>query len=410
MNISYVPLKRLVDPSRAITYGIVQAGPDTPDGVPYIRPVDMTVGSGVEDPEKLQRTTREIAAAYRRSTVRAGDIVVSIGPSFGKIMVVPEDLAGANLTQGTARVAPAPGVNGRYLYWALQSSMARQYWESSVGGATFRALNLEPLSRTPIPEPPLEEQRRIADFLDAETARIDNLNALRSRQLSLLVERRGSILEKFLPGAGATGGTRFGTLFIETDVRVGSAQDRPLLSVSIHSGVRRFSDLNDRPPRADSFANYKSCEKGDIVLNRMRAFQGAVGVSGESGMVSPDYAVLRPLPGVLPRYLHYLFRSPYIVSEMTTLLRGIGSDSLGNVRTPRVNVGDLKNVKVPARDNEEQARIVSELDSAEEQLGSLHSTVQCQLDLLAERRQALITAAVTGEFDVSAASGRGIEE
>ena len=60
-------LKRIVDPTRPVTYGIVQCGPDYPEGVPYIRPVDMGDEGGVRV-EVLQRTAPEIAAAYARST------------------------------------------------------------------------------------------------------------------------------------------------------------------------------------------------------------------------------------------------------------------------------------------------------------------------------------------------------
>lgn len=118
---TWVPLKRLVDASRPITYGIVQAGADVYGGVPYIRPVDMSEHGGVVDPSELRTTSHEIAAQYRRSSVRCGDIVVSIGPSYGKTMVVPAELDGANLTQGTARVAPARDVDARYLRWSLRS-------------------------------------------------------------------------------------------------------------------------------------------------------------------------------------------------------------------------------------------------------------------------------------------------
>lgn len=161
-----VQLKRLVDPMRPITYGIVQAGENVPDGVPYIRPVDMVAWARDLDPNALQRTSIEIASQYQRSTVRGGDLVVSIGPSFGKLLLVPDYLTGANLTQGTARVAPAAGVDPRYLQWALRTSAVRDYWAREAGGATFRALNLGPLTRTPVVMHDHDEQRRIAGRLD----------------------------------------------------------------------------------------------------------------------------------------------------------------------------------------------------------------------------------------------------
>ena len=62
------------------------------------------------------------------------------------------------------------------------------------------------------------------------------------------------------------------------------------------------------------------------------------------GLVSPDYAVLRPSSRGFAGYLHHLLRSPWFVGQMERLLRGIGSAEQGNVRTPRVNWDDLRTV------------------------------------------------------------------
>lgn len=192
-------LKRFVEPNRPITYGIVQCGEDVPNGVPYIRPVDMTDEGGT-DLDGLRRTASEIAAAYLRSTIRPGDIVVSIGPSFGKVMIVPEALDGANLTQGTARVAPSTDVLTRFLFWCLRSGAVHQAWEALVTGATFRALNLEPLSRTIVAVPPLPEQRTIAAFLDRETERIDVAVSKVEQSVAMLREYRTALISAAVTG------------------------------------------------------------------------------------------------------------------------------------------------------------------------------------------------------------------
>jgi type I restriction enzyme, S subunit len=204
-----VPLKRLVDPLRPITYGIVQAGPHQPEGVPYIRPVDMHAHSGIPDPALLQRTTPEIAASYSRSTVRTGDVIVTIGPSYGKTMIVPRELDGANLTQGTARVAPRRGVKAKYVVWALRHSQATTFWDSAVGGATFHALNLEPLSRTPVLEVPESAQLRLIAELEHDVERHEHLARAIGRQVRSLAERRQALItaavtgELVVPGVAA---------------------------------------------------------------------------------------------------------------------------------------------------------------------------------------------------------------
>lgn len=146
------------------------------------------------------------------------------------------------------------------------------------------------------------------------------------------------------------------------DRRAGGDQP-PLLAVSIHHGVVRRDTLTEDLPRAEDLSNYKLCERGDIVLNRMRAFQGAIGISPQRGLVSPDYAVLRPEPNVDARYLHHLFRSSWFVGEMVSRLRGIGSTESGAVRTPRINPEDLGEIPVDFPSLHEQRRIADFLDA-----------------------------------------------
>ncbi|MFF1679789.1 restriction endonuclease subunit S [Streptomyces sp. NPDC058256] len=160
----------------------------------------------------------------------------------------------------------------------------------------------------------------------------------------------------------------------------------PLLAVSIHHGVVPRSTLTDDLPRAEDLSNYKLCEAGDLVLNRMRAFQGAIGISPVRGIVSPDYLVLRPAPTVEPRYLHHLFRSAWFVAEMSSRLRGIGGTENGAVRTPRINADDLGDIRVALPSFEEQRRIADFLDAETSTLNLLIEKREAQLDLLRRKR------------------------
>ena len=188
-------LRYVVEPRRAITYGIVQAGPKLDDGVPYIRPADMR-SSGRVSVVDLPKTSPEIAAKYTRSAVSPGDLIVSIGPSFGKVMVVPPELDGANLTQGTARVAVDSTDSNRFIYWVLHAPFVNDFWDSNCSGATFRALTLETLAQTPIPLPPLDEQRQLADYLDRKTGEIDALIQKKRALIDLLREQRSALVHR----------------------------------------------------------------------------------------------------------------------------------------------------------------------------------------------------------------------
>jgi type I restriction enzyme, S subunit len=173
------------------------------------------------------------------------------------------------------------------------------------------------------------------------------------------------------------------------DKRAGSDQP-PLMAVSIYHGVVPRDSLTDDLPRAEDLSNYKTCERGDIVLNRMRAFQGAVGISPQRGTVSPDYLVLRPQPDSDARYLHHLFRSTWFVGEMVSRLRGIGNTENGAVRTPRINPEDFGEIWVDIPPLGDQRRIADFLDAETARIDALIGKRNSQVSALEELELARI--------------------
>jgi type I restriction enzyme, S subunit len=191
-------LRRLTRRGTTITYGIVQAGPDIEDGVPYIRASDM---AGESLPKTgYQKTSPQIDAAYRRSKVSAGDLVIAIRATVGKALLVPDYLDGANLTQGTAKVSPGEGLLTRYLLAALQSLSVQQRFEALSKGATFREITLHMLRRVAIPVPPLVEQEEIVHLLDTNVARMDALVAKVREAIERLKELRTALISAAVTG------------------------------------------------------------------------------------------------------------------------------------------------------------------------------------------------------------------
>jgi hypothetical protein len=80
--------------------GLLKPGPNIEGGIPYVRVLDIKQ-SRLPAQQSL-RTSNEIAEQYRRSTLRSGDILVTIRGTVGRTCVVPDELAGANITQDTA--------------------------------------------------------------------------------------------------------------------------------------------------------------------------------------------------------------------------------------------------------------------------------------------------------------------
>ncbi|MDO9021671.1 MAG: restriction endonuclease subunit S [Deltaproteobacteria bacterium] len=138
-----VDLRRLVDPSRPITYGIVLPGENVADGVPIVKSGDCTPERLT--PERLHRTTRAIEAGYGRSRLRGGDLVISIRGTVGLVALVPPSLEGANLTQDAARIAPTAGTDTGWLQHVLRSTPIQIEIAHRTVGATVRGLNLREL-------------------------------------------------------------------------------------------------------------------------------------------------------------------------------------------------------------------------------------------------------------------------
>ncbi|MBW4708119.1 restriction endonuclease subunit S [Roseobacter sp. YSTF-M11] len=189
-------LKHVVRPGTVITYGIVQAGPEYEGGIPYIRTGDM---KGEALPlSDYPHTSPEIAKSYSRSALERGDLVMAIRATVGKCLRVPDELVGANLTQGTAKISPGPRVRRDYLYFALKSKPSLSFFDESAKGATFKEITLDRLRRLVIPMPPLDEQdqivrrllhleRRHSRVTEAITASIDRLREYRSALITAAV-------------------------------------------------------------------------------------------------------------------------------------------------------------------------------------------------------------------------------
>jgi type I restriction enzyme S subunit len=178
-----------------ITYGIVQAGPHISGGVPYIRTGDMGGDELVR--ETLLCTSAEIASHFRRSEVRAGEIVCAIRATIGKVLPVPENLDGANLTQGTARIAPNPDTNGRFLLWSLRNYRTQQEISLQSKGTTFAEITLTDLRKTPVVMPKeFDEQVQIAQVIDES-----DLALARTRtQLEKLKRTKAGLMHDLLSG------------------------------------------------------------------------------------------------------------------------------------------------------------------------------------------------------------------
>jgi type I restriction enzyme S subunit len=185
---SWSTVDEIIHADAPVVYGILQPGPDTPNGVPYVRPTEI-----VEDQiqtNKLRRTTPSIAAEYTRSQLRPGDVLISIVGTIGKIAIVPAELDGANITQSSARIRPDSRILAPdFLASLLRAPILRQQYEKLMLGTGVPRLNIAHVRALALPIPPLNEQHRI-------TAKLESLLA-RSRRAKEALDAIPALLERF---------------------------------------------------------------------------------------------------------------------------------------------------------------------------------------------------------------------
>lgn len=347
------------------------------------------------------------SGTHNQRNFGAPGIVIGRKGSYGSIHWVPS--GGFAIDTAYYIDNSSTSADLRWLYYALKAVDIKGA-SQDVG---VPGLSREAAYAVSIPTPPpLEEQRRIADFLDAETARIDKLVSLRKRQMVLIDEHYESALEREFNADDSFRETRLKYLL----------SMRPRYGVLVPSFVDegipfiRVNDLLDLAGRSKEMlripgelsAQYSRTvtREGDVLLS-------VVGTLGRSAIVPSELAganvnraiaVLRPLGEVsnelLAKWLttRSFFRQALGATASDTAQRTLGMEDLSNFRLPWPNqTADME-------------RLSAAVQAASDRRSKLLNVFQRQVTLLEERRQALITAAVTGQFDVSTASGREIEE
>ncbi|MFF5213414.1 restriction endonuclease subunit S [Streptosporangium sp. NPDC000396] len=403
-----------------------------PHMVRYLRAANVKDGVlDLSDVQQMNFTPNEQVIF----SLRPGDVLVTEGSgslsTVGASAVWRGELKGPVCFQNTLlRLRPREGADGRFLEWWARSAFASGLFASIASGANIFHLSAERVRALSLSLPSLREQRRIADFLDAETVRIDGLIAARDKIESKLLERREASVIALVTGAYWTERRSSNLAWVDDlpsswpEVRLGllarmgsghtPSRSRPDWWVNptipwITTGeVRQIR--NDRQEvitetrekiselgLANSAAELHPA--GTVVLCRT-ASAGYSAVMGVDMATSQDFVTWTCGPQLDPYYLLWC-------------LRAMRQDLLGRLAMgsthKTIYVPDLQMLRIPLPPIEEQREIVTRIRGQNYRIDRLVDTVRRQIDLLRERRQALITAAVTGQFDVSSASGRGIE-
>jgi type I restriction enzyme S subunit len=372
------------------------------------------VPRSIDDLEGLQSSDYEGYQIFE-----AGDLAFKLidlqNVKTSRVGLVPER---GIMSPAYVRLQPLSGISVRFAFWYFMALYWTQVF-NGLGGGVRQTLGPEELLTLPLPIPTQEEQMAIAAFLDRETAKIDALVADQVRLLELLAEKRQAVIAHAVikglnpdapikdTGVAWLGElpahwkvARLATLYRE--VNEPGSDDRPTLSVSIHNGVSDDeideADLERKITRSEDKGKYKRVEPNDLTYNMMRAWQGAFGSVTVSGQVSPAYVVARPKTTIETGFIEAQLRTPKAKEQIRRYSRGITDFRL------RLYWDEFKELRVGVPPHNEQVEVLASIGQLNRQFDELKSLVELLIELLSERRSALIAAAVTGQIDVREAA------
>lgn len=386
---------------------------------------DMDLMSASATPEQIAKfTLRAGDTVITKDSETADDIAVSA--------YVPRDLPGVLCGYHLAIVRPRQGVSGAFIKRLFDSTYLRSSVEVRANGLTRVGLSQDALDSLQTPLPPLNEQVDIVRFLERETAFIDALVSEQRRLIKLLNEKRQALISQAVtkglnPGAPmkASGVGWLGDVPAHWDVtRCGrhlailsgfafpsagftldSSETRLLRGVNVGVQSLRWEDAVYWRREPDDSLDCYELRVGDVVLGMDRpVIAGGVRVAKLAfedvpSLLLQRVACLRPSDRINADYLIALLASPMFVAHFAPETTGVS--------VPHISPDQIGSFVIPLPPREEQDEIVAKLSRATNKAKALMNDAECAIELLQERRTALISAAVTGQIDMRGLVGSG---
>ena len=367
---------------------------------------DVYYRDSIEPSQEFMRATAspEQVSAFR---LERGDVVITKDSESADDIGVPTyvERGAPDLVCGyhLALIRPLQGlIDGRFLFWAMTSSTMRRQLEVAATGITRFGLRAEAIGSAALGLPPLPVQRAIADFLDSETARIDALIDKKRGLLELLRQRREGYIEHAIRGLIAEWGEA-PLKYLARSVTVGivvtpaawyaEAGIPALRGQNVKPGRIVLDDLVHLTHEGHALHRKSELRSGDVVVVRTgQAGAAAVVPPRVAGANCVDLIIVRPGPSADAKFLEHVLNSDWTQKH-------VEQHSVGTIQS-HFNVSAMKAVPVPSAPIRRQREVVASLGKLTARVDSTVARLYRQIDLLAEHRQALITAAVTGQLKV----------
>jgi type I restriction enzyme S subunit len=390
--------------------------------------VDIGSVSATEGITKTEKMIFGKAPSRAKRIVRDGDVIISTVRTYLEA-IAPIDNPPENLvvSTGFAVIRPNKFLHKGYAAYCLRASgFIKEVVAQSVG-ISYPAINASDLVNIKAPEPKFDEQQKIANFLDHETAKIDTLIEKQQQLIALLKEKRQAVISHavtkglnpnapmrdsgvewfdIMPDHWRMMELKFSAKEGRKTFTDGDWIESPYITDSgvrlLQTGNVGIGEFKEKGFRYVSEASFKklNCTEvkpNDVLICRL---DGPVGRSclapdlGVKVITSVDNAILKPNDDFDPRYIVYLTNCSPWIEWIADLCRVGGGFRL---RVSRTMLGDQR---IPSPPFEEQVQISDQLDILSNY--SLECIEKCNkgIKLLQERRSAVIAAAVTGKIDV----------
>jgi type I restriction enzyme S subunit len=300
-----------------------------------------------------------------------------------------------------------PNIWPRFLHYWCRSSIAIDQYRLLVRGITTfdRSVSREDFEGMPVPVPPISIQRRIADFLDVETARLNELGERRKRQLLLIDERFGSAVTTAIVSSTAPRIHLRWLARVQTGITLGKDYGRtplhsyPYLRVANVLAGRLDLSLVKEIVVPEDEARGATLRDGDVLMteggDNDKLGRGCVWRDEITRCLHQNHIfAVRPDPTrLLPDYLAAVMASG--VGRLHFTSTASQSTNLASTNTAK-----LLDLPVPVPPLHDQRVVINHIQGITASVESLRGAVAKQIDLMDERRHALITAAVSGQMPI----------
>ncbi|MCI5223057.1 MAG: restriction endonuclease subunit S [Candidatus Electrothrix sp. AR4] len=381
------------------------------EGIPLLR--SQNIHFGKIDLEDVARISSNVHMSMLNSHVHRGDVLLNItGGSIGRCHYVTSDYP-MNVNQHVCIIRPSKQIQTKFLNAIMTSEIGQgQIWFHQQGGGR-EGLNFQSLKNFMLPFPPFPEQTAIANFLDEKTTKIDTAISQKEEMIALLKERKQILIQKAVtkgidPDAQMKDSgvewigeipeswevKRFKNLFLQSKLPP-SKTDGVVTSYRDGQVTLRSNRRMDGYTEAILEHGYQGVRKGQLVLNSMDAFAGAIGVSESDGKCTPEYVVCGAIDdSVSSEYFSYLLREMALAKYIQVICNAVRQ------RAIRIRFSKLSRLFFIVPPLQEQIAIVDFIETESAKIETSITLQQQQITKLKEYKSILIDNAVTGKIKV----------